>query len=385
VDVVEEIGVSIALLVFWGSVAGIAYAYFGYPILIRALASLRRTPRPAAGGYRPSITMIVPVHNERAVIEDKIANTRALRYPEHLLEVLFVSDGSTDGTAEIIARARDARIQLIVLSERGGKAGGLNAGLARARHEIVVFSDAAIMLDADALEAIVQPFADAQVGCVSGEDRIAGAGGEGLYGRYELFLRRQESEVYSIVGASGSFYAQRRALCEPFIANVAPDFLSVLRTVERGYRAITEPRAAGTMTALASPADEFRRKVRTILRGLTTLATHARLLNPLRYGVFAFELVSHKLMRWLVPFFLLAMFGANAVLAVASPFYAVVLAAQVVFYGLALAAFVGLEALGRLMPVRVSVYFTTVNLATLSAWGKFALGARQELWSPSRR
>lgn len=378
---------SMAMLVFWLSVAGVVYAYFGYPLLINALASLRRGSRKAAaaGDFTPSITMIVPVHNERAVIEDKIANTLALRYPDDRLEVLFVSDGSTDGTAAIIERASGSRIQLVALTTRGGKAGGLNAGLARARHDIVVFSDAAIMLEPDALHAIVRPFADPEIGCVSGEDRIAGGGGEGLYGRYELFLRRQESAVHSIVGASGSFYAQRRELCDDFVANVAPDFLSVLRTVERGYRAITEPGAIGTMTALANPVDEFRRKVRTILRGLTTLAAHARLLNPFKYGVFAFELASHKLMRWLVPFFLLGMFAANLVLAMDSSWYAAILVLQLVFYGLALAAFVGWDALARLLPVKISVYFTTVNLATLSAWCKFAIGARQELWSPSRR
>ena len=372
--------------VFWSSAAAVAYAYAGYPLVLWALGRWRGLRRVAAGsGPLPSVSLVVPVHNERAVIDAKLENTRALRYPAGGLEVLFISDGSTDGTAERIRAQAETGVGLIVLSNRGGKAAALNAGLEAARHEIVVFSDASIMLAPEALEAIVAPFQDPQIGCVSGEDWIPAGGGEGLYGRYELFLRRQESELYSIVGASGSFYAQRRSLCEPFVPSVAPDFLSVLRTVERGYRAVTEPAATGTMTALSSAADEFRRKVRTILRGLTTLAKHRSLLDPFRYGLFSFELFSHKLMRWLVPFLLLAMLGSSLALARGSVWYAAVLVLQLAFYALALAAFSNSRALGSLLPVKISVYFTTVNLATLSAWLKFVAGARQELWSPSRR
>lgn len=373
---------------FWLSAAAVVYAYAGYPLVLLLLARLR--PRPWQRTARqdaelPGLTMIVPVHNERAVIAGKLRNTRALAYPRGRLEVLFVSDGSTDGTPELIRGDLDDRSRLIELPDRGGKAAALNAGLVEARHGIMVFSDASILLAPDALQAIARPFASPEVGCVSGEDRIAEAGGEGLYGRYELSLRRQESLVGSIVGASGSFYAQRRDLCDQFVTNVAPDFLSVLRTVARGFRAVTEPSAVGTMAALTSPADEFRRKVRTILRGLTTLGANVRMLNPFRYGVFAFELVSHKLARWLVPFFLLALLVSNAALAPHSTFYAVVLVGQVAFYGLALAAFSGSRLVASLLPVKISIYFTTVNVATLSAWMKFAAGARQELWSPSRR
>jgi hypothetical protein len=241
------------------------------------------------------------------------------------------------------------------------------------------------MLARDAVTEIVKPFQDSQVGCVSGEDWIPAGGGEGLYGRYEMLLRRLESEVGSIVGASGSFYAQRRALCDQFIPNVAPDFLSVLLTVSRGYRAITWPAARGRMTALDTAGAEFQRKVRTILRGLTTLAQHWRLLNPFRHGFFAIELLSHKLARWLVPFFLLAILGASTVLASTSWWYGAALIGQLLFYGLALVGVVSRRAVARSFPARVAVYFTIVNLATLSAWVKFLAGARQEIWSPTRR
>lgn len=373
---------------FWLSVLAIVYAYAGYPLVLALLVRVRGGElrvRPLSEAELPGVTMIVPVHNERSIIDEKLANTAALEYPNDRLEVLFVSDASTDGTAEAVAAKASGRIRLLELHERGGKAAGLNAGLAAASQDLIVFSDASIMLDPDAIRAIVLPFQHPQVGCVSGEDWIPEGGGEGLYGRYELGLRRLESALGSIVGASGSFYAQRRPLCKQFIPNAAPDFLSVLLTVASGYRAVSCPGARGRMSALQSTADEFRRKVRTILRGITTLMDHTRMMNPLTYGWFAFELISHKLMRWLVPVFLIVMLLSSGILAFRGAFYAVLFGGQVFFYALAAAADRCPDAIRRLLMTRIAVYFTIVNLATLLAWTKFATGARQELWSPTRR
>jgi len=272
----------------------------------------------------------------------------------------------------------------VELSPRRGKAAALNAGLTRARHDIVVFSDASIALEAVSLSRIVRSFSDPRVGCVSGEDRIAGGDGEGLYGRYELMLRRMESDVHSIVGASGSFYAQRRALCPPFPEGLAPDFLSVLRTVERGYRAISEPSAVGAMTALKSTQQEFERKVRTVLRGMTTLFAHLPLLNPIRYGAFAFSLWSHKVLRWMVPLFLAgALISPVALLG--SPFYLTAFVAQLAFYLLAFAAFREWPGVQRVPGTRIALYFSSVNIAIAIAWYRYGRGVRQELWTPSQR
>jgi cellulose synthase/poly-beta-1,6-N-acetylglucosamine synthase-like glycosyltransferase len=354
---------------FWLSAASVAYAYVGYPLLAWAVA--RRRPAAAAPHTAPTalpaVTMIVPVHNEAARIADKIANTRNLDYPADALRVVFVSDGSTDGTVEAISAAKDARFHLIALEQRS-----------------VVFSDVSIALQPDAITAIVRPFAAPDIGCVSGEDRIEGSAGEGLYGRYEMFLRRQESRLGSIVGASGSFYAQRRELCGEFPPSVAPDFLSVLRTVGQGFRAVSEAEAVGYMSAVDDPRDEFARKVRTILRGITTLGQHLHLVNPFRYGWFAVALLSHKVMRWLVPGFLVVMLLTSALLAVA-PLYAFLLVAQLAFYVLAYAAYRGPVPALLSTAGRVASYFTAANVATLVAWGKYFRGTRQELWSPSRR
>jgi cellulose synthase/poly-beta-1,6-N-acetylglucosamine synthase-like glycosyltransferase len=369
---------------FWISGAMVIYAYVGYPLLLRLLAP-GETPRPSDDEPLPTVTMIVPAHNELANIGAKLANTKALDYPAGLLEVIFVSDGSTDGTTEAVRAALDDRTIVLEITTRGGKAGALNAGLAHARHDIVVFTDASILLEPGALRAIVRPFADPKVGCVSGEDRIAGSGGEALYGRYELFIRRQEARLHSIVGASGSFYAQRREICQPFIPNVAPDFWSVLKTVEKGYRALAEPEASGQMAAVERAAEEFERKVRTLLRGMTTLGRDAHLLNPLRYGAFAWCLFSHKVVRWLVPVFLIVCLVTSGILALDSTFYAVLFALQAVLYGLALAGLANLNPIATSLPAKVAVYFTTTNAAALVAWVKYFSGVRQEIWSPSRR
>lgn len=370
------------IVTFWISLLAVVYAYFGYPIL---LLMLRRRPLSlAASSTVPSVSFILPVHNEDAVLERKLRNTLALDYPADRLRIIVISDGSSDRTLEIARQfVADHRVEVIAQTVRQGKAAALNRGLEQAHGDIVVFSDASILLEPESLRRIVAPFADPAVGSVSGEDHIADGGGEGLYGRYELWLRRLESRVHSIVGASGSFYAQRRDLCVPFTEGLAPDFLSVLNTVERGYRAVSEPSARGTMTSVRGAKDEFHRKVRTLIRGMTALFSKPQLLNPLRYGVFALALLSHKVMRWLVPVFLVLLACTSVALG-DQPLYLAFAIAQAMFYvlaGLALAS----AAVQRFAPARVAGYFTVANAAILAAWYKFLLGVRQEIWTPSRR
>lgn len=372
-------------LLFWMSVAGVLYPYFGYLLVLALLGRIAaRRDRTNADAPLPSVTIIIPAHNEASRIGAKVANTAALDYPADRLQVLFVNDGSTDATADVIRSTMTAGMALVELRARGGKAQALNAGLAAARHDILVFSDASIALEPDALRQLVRGFSDPEVGCVSGEDRIADGGGEGLYGTYELYLRRLESRVHSIVGASGCLYAQRRSICQPFTEGMAPDFLSVLRTVEQGYRATSEPNAVGYMTSVKDPRHEFERKVRTLLRGMTTMFSYGHLLNPFRYGLFAFALISHKILRWSVPFFLIGVLLAPLGL-LHVPFYALALAAQVAFYLIALAAFAGWGRLAASLPGKVALYFASVNAAIVAAWYQYARGVRQELWTPSAR
>jgi glycosyltransferase involved in cell wall biosynthesis len=372
-------------ILFWVSLAGVLYPYVGYPLVLLLLGRLRRrSARPGVPGELPAVTMIIPANNEASRIAEKVANTAALDYPPDRLQVLFVCDGCTDDTADIIRRTATPAMSVLELPARAGKAAALNAGLTHARHEILVFSDASIGLAPDSLRQIVRRFQDPRVGCVSGEDRIDGSGGEALYGRYELALRRLESDVQSIVGASGSFYAQRRGLCAPFTPGMAPDFLSVLRTVEQGFRAVSEPRAVGWMTSAKDARHEFDRKVRTFIRGMTALFGHRQVLNPLRYGLFSFSLVSHKVMRWLAPVFLVGVLVSPIAL-LERPLYAAALACQAAFYLAALAAFVGWGPVRGTLFGRIALYFSSVNAAIVAAWFQYGRGVRQEVWAPTRR
>jgi Glycosyl transferase family 2 len=371
---------------FWCSVAGVAYPYFGYPFLLRviAIAVGRRHTADATLSELPSLIVIIPVHNEESRVSAKVATTAALEYPPDRLQVVYVSDGSTDRTSAIVRATAPAGTTLVELPARRGKAAALNAGLSAATGDVVVFSDASIQLRPDALLRLVQQFADPSVGCISGEDPVSGSGGEALYGRYELLLRRLESSVHSIVGASGSFYAQRRSLCAPFVDGMAPDFLSVLRTVEQGFRAVSEPSAVGTMTSVKDPGQEFERKVRTVLRGMTTLFGHAALLNPFRSGLFAFELWSHKLLRWMAPVFLLGML-VSALLLAGNLWYRAAFVVQGLFYLAALASLRQWAGAHRSLPGKIALYFSSVNAAILAGWWLYGRGVRQELWTPSQR
>jgi hypothetical protein len=372
-------------ILFWLSLLAVAYPYAIYPALLVGLNRLakRRLPKPDPA-HRPSVTVILPVHNEARRIEAKIANLLALDYPMDLLQLIVIGDGCTDDTLGRATTAGGARVVIHALPARAGKAAALNAGLERARGEIVVFTDAGILLDRRALASLVGHFRDPVVGCVSGEDHVEGGGSEGLYGRLELLLRREESRLHSIAGASGCFYGMRRQLCRPFRSGMAPDFLSVLDTVRSGHRALCEPAARGSMTATQSQRAEFSRKSRTFLRGLTALLGNASLLNPMHYPVFAFILWSHKLMRWLGPVSL-SMCLISALALRSEPIYAVTLYGQLAFYTLALGALAWPNVIGRFSVTRLSAFFLLVNIAAGQALIMWLAGVRQELWKPTRR
>jgi cellulose synthase/poly-beta-1,6-N-acetylglucosamine synthase-like glycosyltransferase len=270
------------------------------------------------------------------------------------------------------------------LPTRAGKAAALNAGLDRATGEIVVFTDAGILLERDALANLVGHFNEPAVGCVSGEDYVQGSGTEGVYGRLELLIRREEARLHSIAGASGCFYGMRRALCPPFRPGMAPDFLSVLECVSSGHRALCEPAARGAMKATTSQRAEFSRKARTFLRGLTALSAHSSLLNPFRGAAFAFVLWSHKVLRWLGPVSL-ALCLASAFALRTQPFYAGLFYGQLACYAVGLAALAWPDSLGRFALPRLSGFFLLVNAAAGKALVQWLAGVRQELWEPTRR
>ena len=371
-------------LIFWFSFLVIVYAYFGYPFILLFLSRFKKVEiikRP----FEPSISLIIPVFNGGWIISEKLENTLQLEYPGEKLEVIVSSDGSTDRTDSIVQEFENRRVKLVALPLRQGKAAALNRGLEGAIGDIIVFSDASIMLDRGSLREIVKDFASNEIGCVSGEDHIiSGNGGEGMYGKYELFLRRLESRLSSIVGASGCFYAQRRNLVERFPAGIAPDFFSVLGVVKKGYRAVSDPDATGFMKSVPTAGEELSRKVRTILRGIRALFYHKSLLNPFQYKLFSFQLISHKLVRWMVPLFMITLFLANLFL-VGSRMYSIFLAIQLVFYGLAVFGLKSAGPAGVRGIVRIPCYLLVSNMAIIIAWMKYFSGETQDIWEPSVR
>lgn len=361
------------------------YTYVGYPLLLLIIGKTQKKKNSSEfSKFEPSVSMIIPAYNEEKTIKDKIKNTLSLEYPVEKLDIIIVSDASTDNTNEIIKNNVNNRIRFFILEKRQGKAAALNRGLQEAKNEIIIFSDTSIMLGSDAVKQIVAKFQDENIGCISGEDYIPGGGGEGFYGKYELLLRNLESEVGSIVGASGCFYAQRRSLCVPFKEGLAPDFLSVLKTVEKGYRAVTEPEATGIMQSLKEPRKEFQRKLRTFLRGITTLMEFKHLLNPFKYGFFSIELLSHKILRWSAGIFLIILFLSNVFL-LDNMFFRITFILQLMFYATALIGWVSEKSAAKSLIFNIPLFFCMVNLASLLAWLKYFTGTRQELWDSSRR
>lgn len=371
-------------IAFWLCALLVVYPYAIYPALLFLGNRLGRSRPAAQGECEPTVSVILPVHNEARRIQAKVGNLLALDYPREKLQILVIGDGCTDDSLERAVAAGQGTVSTVALTGRNGKAAGLNAGLERATGDIIVFTDAGIMLERQSLRALLAHFTDPQVGCVSGEDYIEGAQTEGLYGRLELLLRREEARLHSIAGASGCFYAQRRELCEPFRGGMAPDFLSVLNTVRQGKRALAEPQARGSMTATASQKAEFARKVRTFLRGITALFANARLLNPFRYPAFSFILWSHKLMRWLAP---LPMLGCLVLawLLRGQPLYFALFIIQVVLYVAAIAGLMWPGIAARSGIVRLSAFFVLVNAAALKALALWVSGSRVEVWQPTQR
>ena len=360
------------------------YIYFGYPALLFVLARLR--PRPIARAeVTPSMTLVVPVFNEEAVIERKIRNALALDYPREQLEVLIVADGCTDATCAI---ARRFDVRLIELP-RGGKAAALNRGATEARGDILVMTDANVDLAPDALRVLARAFADPEVGGVSGKKKAIirrGADtteqGENLYWRWDQWQKTLESAIGSIFAADGTLYAIRRSLYVPIDDPAQADDIAIsARVVLQGRRLVFDPNAIAYEEAPVEGSDEFRRKIRVTNHSVRALLNLGSALWT--SGFYSVELLSHKLVRHLIPFFLIALLLSSADLARTSHLFAVTLAAQVLFYLLAVAgALLRHRRGGALKLFSVPYYFCLVNAAALFGVLSIARGTRVREWSP---
>jgi len=375
--------------IFWLSVAAIGYAYIGYPLLLLLLSRIR--PKPVKSGHwTPSVTVVIAAYNEERDLAAKLENTLALDYPPSHLEVIVTSDCSSDRTDEI-ARSFAARgVRLHRQEERHGKTAAQNAAVTKARGEIIVFSDATTHYRPDVLKLMVPAFADKSVGCVTGrviyqdeKDSSVGTGTQS-YWNYEFFLKRHESAVCSLIGVCGCMYAVRASAYIPLYNEACSDFIIATTMVEQGLRAVYVPEAVCTEEPNRQAKKELAARVRIISQTFADLWRNRSVLNPFRSGFYAIQLWSHKLMRYLVPVFLIAIFIASAFLVPRNAFYAAVFLMQVAFYLAALVSW-ALERLGVTFSLlALPQYFVITNLASLIAFVKFLTGERYTRWEPSR-
>lgn len=370
------------------------YTYLGYPAILKLAAALRhsrRRARPSLAAW-PRISIALPVHNEAEVIAATLEGILALDYPADRRQILVVSDASTDGTHEIAARFAASGVELLRLPERRGKTAAENAARRSLTGEIIINTDASVRVHPQALKHLVAAFGDPSVGVASGRDvsvanldQVANTG-EAAYVGYEMWVRDLETKVDGIVGASGCLYAIRADLHGGHVPDaLSRDFAAALTARQHGLRAVSVPRAICFVPRSGSLRQEYRRKVRTITRGLGTLAYKRTLLNPLRYGTFAWMLFSHKVCRWLVPWAALVLLAAAGALAVASGWARAALAAA---GALGLCAAIGWRwPEGVPMPrlLALPAYLLAGNAAVIHAWLRVLSGRLAPVWEPTRR
>ncbi len=377
------------LIVFCTCFAAIIWVYFGYPLALRLGARGRRKPFEH-GGERPLVSVIVAARNEEPCIQAKLENLLASDYPRERLEILVGSDGSSDRTEEIVRKFAAEGVGLISFPQQQGKSAIQNGLVAAASGAILVFTDADCLFSRGALGCIVGNFADAQVGLVTARTRYRNANetsiaeNEGLYLRYENWLRGQESERGILAMASGWLFAMRRSLWRPLDPNLGDDFVLPLEVAEAGMRNVLEPRVTVISPLAQNQARSMlRMKVRIVSKDLRALLAHRGLLNPARHGALAVGLWSHKLLRWLVPYGLLGMWASNFFLLERHCFRAA-LALQAAFYLGAVAGFARRGQPPR-FPWSLPMSFCLVNFAALLGTLKYFARRSSGRWEPERK
>ncbi|MEZ0542240.1 glycosyltransferase family 2 protein [Fibrella arboris] len=400
------------VLFFWLLMALVVYTYVGYGLVLYTLVKVRRLLGigqhivPPAGDP-VQVTVVVPAYNELDCLPAKLANCLAQHYPADRLHLLFVVEGSTDGSAEWLAAQQQNVPNLSVLSgkQRLGKIEAMNNAMRQVRTPLVIFTDANTTLNLDAVSRLVRKFDGPGVGAVTGEKRIqlesaeaATGSGEGLYWRYESLLKRFDAELHTIVGAAGELFAIRTELYEPVEADtLLDDFMISLRIAARGFRVEYEPEAYALERPSPSIREEQKRKVRIATGGFQSMQRLTSLLNIFRYGWLSFQYVSHRVLRWAVtPFCLPLLFVLNLLILVlhtlsgtsslgAVAFWGILLAGQVLFYGLAYLGYRNEDRQTRWKPAFVPFYFVFMNTCVLLGLVRFWRGGISGIWEKAAR
>jgi cellulose synthase/poly-beta-1,6-N-acetylglucosamine synthase-like glycosyltransferase len=372
---------------FWASFALLAWTHVGFPLAVMTRARL--APRSyRSADITPSLSILIAAHNEIAYMPDRLRNIASVDYPHDQIEIIVASDGSDDGTDDLVAEraAQDSAVRLLTLP-RAGKPAALNAAAAVARGEILVFTDANSQFAADALRMLVRPFADPGVGCVAGDQAYADesdAPGERGYWSLDRWLKKAESASGSVVSATGAIYAVRRHLFSDIPDGVTDDFVISTGVVLHGYRLIFAADAIAYEPVIRRQGDQYARRVRIITGGLRGLEFRRALLNPFRFGFYAIELISHKLLRRLMSFPLIGLFVASIMLR-RRPTYAIAAAVQMLLYSLAiLGALTAHTRASSLRILNLPAFFCISNLASLHGLLNFVRGARITTWSSTR-
>lgn len=387
----------------------VAYTYIGYGILITILVKIRQAIRPPRSlanddSFTPVVTLVMAAYNEMSCLPAKLQNSRALDYPADKLRLLFVTEGSTDGSTEWLDSLRedgDRQIEVLGGSERTGKVAAMNRAMKFVTSPIVVFSDANTQLNSRAIRHLVRHFQDEGVGAVAGEKRIetldtesAAGSGEGLYWKYESYLKRKDAELHTVVGAAGELFAVRTSLYETVEPDtLLDDFIISLRIAGKGYRVEYEPDAYALERPSFSIEEEKKRKVRIAAGGFQSIMRLLYLLNIGRYGWLTFQYVSHRVLRWAVtPFCLPLIWLANLILILPgqqqtpwSLFWTVLFASQCIFYA---AAYIGYRLEHKQIRVKVlfvPFYFTFMNVCAILGFIRYCRGNTSGIWEKARR
>jgi len=381
------------LTLFWTLLGAVLWTYLGYPALLVVLARVRSRARIRTA-VEPSVTIIISAFNEEKHIARKLENTLALRYPKQKLEVIVASDCSTDNTHEIVRGFADRGVKLAILPERGGKTAAQNLAASEAKGEVFIFTDATTEFGKDAIRGIVETFADPTVGCVGAElDYVSESGnavgkGAGAYWRYEKKIKELEDRVNSLIGVSGCLYAVRAAAFKPIEPDLISDYVIAGDVYSRGYVTVYGHGAVSQEKTHEDSGKEFEMRVRVIIRTINALVRRAYMLNPFRHGFFAFQIFSHKVLRYLVAELLIGILVIGVWLCfyggASAPIYQILTAGQFALYAAALVGWLSVKLNIKIPLVHIPFYFVVANLAALVALIQYLGGERKVVWTTHR-
>jgi len=390
-------------IIFWVFLFIIFYAYIGYGILLFFLVRIKRLFTKKKGiynpDYEPEVTLFVAAYNEKDYVHEKVKNSFSLEYPQEKVRQVWVTDGSNDGTPDILKQYADKGVEVYHEEARGGKIGAMNRGMKFVKSPIVIFSDGNTNLGHESIRRIVNMFSDPKVGCVSGEKRIyqkdsdSAAGTEGIYWKYESALKKWDAELYSVVGAAGELFAIRTEFFQHVEQDtLLDDFMISLRVAMKGYTIQYDPEAYAIETSSANVKEELKRKIRISAGGIQSIVRLAPLLNVFKYGVLSFQYISHRVLRWtLAPLGLLILLLSNIMITSQEGFlnfesvFTWIIYAQFVFY---FAALLGWFLENKEIKVKIlfiPYYFFIMNLSVYLGFIRYIKGNQSVKWERAQR